>query len=325
MLREGSKSFHAAAQLLPDRMRQPVTVLYAFCRLADDGVDHAADGPRALVRLHQRLDRAYAGDPLDQPVDRAFADLIAAHQLPKTVFEWLFEGFAWDAQGARYDTISDVRAYAIRVAGTVGVMMALLMGTRTPEALARACDLGVAMQLTNIARDVGEDANAGRLYLPRGVMAAEGLDPEAWLARPAMSPALGRVIARVLGEADRLYDRAESGIACLPGDCRLAIYAARYIYAEIGQVLARRQGYDSVSRRAVVPARAKLRLAAQAIGAVLRRPGGLDAPALPEAEPLLAAVAEAPHPDAWPAGFDAQLGWVLTLFERKARRERLGQ
>jgi phytoene synthase len=147
-------------------VRDSATALYAFCRLADDAIDEGdtetGARTRALATLAQRLDAAYTGRPHDDPADRAFAQIVAQHHIPRAVPEALLEGFAWDLQGRRYETLADLHDYAARVAGTVGVMMAMLMGVRAPAALARACDLGIAMQLTNIARDVGEDARAGR-------------------------------------------------------------------------------------------------------------------------------------------------------------------
>ena len=128
----------------------------------------------------------------------------------------LFEGFQWDCEGRRYDSLEALHGYAARVAGAVGVMMTLLMGVRDGPALARACDLGVAMQLTNIARDVGEDARSGRLYLPLDWLREVGLDADGFLAAPAPSAALAGVVARLLAEADRLYARARGGIARLP-------------------------------------------------------------------------------------------------------------
>lgn len=107
--------------------------------------------------------------------------------------------------------------------------MMAMMGARSPQAQARACELGVAMQLTNIARDVGEDARAGRLYLPRDWMREAGIDPDAWLQAPSFTPALGSVVSRLLAEADVLYERAALGISALPRDCRPAIQAARLV------------------------------------------------------------------------------------------------
>ncbi|XXY45609.1 phytoene/squalene synthase family protein [Sorangium sp. So ce269] len=257
LLRKGSKSFAAAALLLPARVREPAAAFYAFCRVADDAVDelgeHASPtaAAAAVAVLRERLARAAAGAPDDSPVDRALAHVMAEHALPRAFIEALLEGFAWDAEGRRYETLSELNAYAARVAGAVGATMSALMGARGPDALARACDLGVAMQLTNIARDIGEDARRGRIYLPLAWMREAGLDPDGWLARPVFDDRLGRIVARLLDEAEVLYRRAGAGIPMLPRDCQAAIQAARLIYADIGRVIARR-GFDSVTTRAVV-------------------------------------------------------------------------
>ena len=120
------------------------------------------------------------------------------------------------------------------------------------------------MQLTNIARDVGEDARSGRLYLPLDWLRSAGIDPVAWLAEPQFDQRVGRVIERLLRAADALYRRADAGLAELPARCRPGMYAARLLYAEIGLQLAR-QGYDSVNHRAVVPWQRKTRLLAAAV------------------------------------------------------------
>jgi len=178
--------------------------------------------------------------------------------------EALLEGLAWDAEGRRFEDIGDLHDYAARVAGTVGAMMTLMMGVRSPEALARACDLGVAMQFSNIARDVGEDARAGRIYLPLAWLREAGIDPEAFLAHPVYTDALGSVVKRLLAIADTLYDRSLAGIARLPLGCRPGILAARALYSEIGREVERR-GYDSVSQRAVVSFRRKAHLLARSV------------------------------------------------------------
>lgn len=302
-----------ASLLLPEAIRDCARSLYAFCRVADDAVDKAVDSRRAVDELLERLDRIYLGSPADHPADRAFADIVHRFVMPRALPQALIEGFAWDADGRHYESLSDVTAYAVRVAGTVGAMMSVLMGAREDAAIARATDLGIAMQFTNIARDVGEDARNGRLYLPRQWMRDEGLDADRWLERPQASPALARVIARLLDEADRLYQRASTGIVLLPRGCRPAMHAARLLYAEIGREV-ERSGYDSVSRRAGVATRRKLELMAQAVGAaVSAKP--LDAsPPLAEAAFLVDAVADAPHPGRMPESFDEKAAWVVKLF-----------
>jgi len=253
MIRTGSLSFHAASRLLPSAVRDPALALYAFCRVADDEVDECAEGAAnkadAVLRLRDRLDLVYQGRPKDAPADRAFAAVVEGFDMPRTLPDALLEGLAWDAMGRRYDTLSGVLDYSARVAAAVGAMMCVLMRVREADALARACDLGLAMQLTNISRDVGEDARAGRLFLPLDWLAEAGVEAEAFLANPEPSPAIRRVTARLLSRARALYDRAEAGVPALPFACRPGIYAARHIYDGIGAQVAR-QGHDSITRRA---------------------------------------------------------------------------
>ena len=282
LLRQGSRSFYAASLLLPAYYRSPATSLYAFCRVADDAIDEG-DQPIdvALADLNERLDRIYAGRPISDPVDRELTNVVQRFDVPDTLPRALLEGFQWDHDGRRYETLSDLYGYAARVAGTVGVMMAVLMGVRSQNALARACDLGVAMQLTNVARDVGQDARAGRLYLPQSWLREAGIDPQAWLTDPQFSPELGELVRRLLKAADHLYDRSAEGIAQLPRRCRPGIFAARSIYRDIGHELAR-VGLDSVSQRTVVSTRRKARLLGEALWTAARPRTATDVPPLEE-------------------------------------------
>ncbi len=330
MLCQGSKSFHLASKLLPRRVREPASALYAFCRLADDAVDLPDRQADALEHLRKELDRVYAADPADDPVERALAIVVQRFAIPRGLLDALLEGLAWDAEGRRFEDLVDLRAYAARVASTVGVITTLLMGVRSPEALARAADLGVAMQLTNIARDVGEDARAGRLYLPVAWMREAGLDPDAWLATPVFDDRLAGVLRRLLEEADGLYQRSIGGIALLPFDCRPGIHAARLIYAEIGREV-ERQGLDSIARRAVVPARRKVRLLGSALQAAVLRDHAQSAPALAETRFLVEAVEQQPLAETggsvpskipwWDV--DERIGWTIELFSRLEQEEQL--
>ena len=264
MMKGGSRTFFAASRLLPPRVRAAAIALYAFCRVADDLVDNAAAGDtRPLQWLAERLDAIYIGTPQDHVEDHALSLVVQQYALPRHLLDALIEGFAWDAQGRCYDTLEDVQAYGARVAGSVGAMMCWIMGPRDAPTLARACELGVAMQLTNIARDVGADAALGRIYLPRAWLRQAGVDAEAWLAAPRFDAALGAVVERLLQEADRLYALGQTGIGALPPDCRAAILAAGLIYAEIGVQL-RRDGLNSVDKRTVVSTGRKLVLLASA-------------------------------------------------------------
>ncbi len=314
LMRGGSKTFFAASHLLPARVREPATALYAFCRLADDAIDECGE---TLTSLHDRLDRAYAGRPCPHPADRAFAHMVQAHHLPRALPLALLEGFAWDTQARRYATLDELLDYAARVAGSVGAMMAVLMGIRHPAALARACDLGVAMQLTNIARDVGEDARAGRLYLPLDWLRDAGVDPDLFLADPVPDAKLASVVARLLEVADTLYVRGCTGIAALPASCRPGIHAAATIYAEIGRTL-ERSGHD-ITQRARVPTGRKLVLLATSLRAFRPAARSLAEPALPACQFLVdeAARAAQARPITSPThAIGARLTWTFDLFQR---------
>ena len=289
ILVRGSKSFVAASRMLPKRLHDRTAALYAFCRVADDAVDLGTDVPAAIARLHQRLDRVYAGTPEQDPIDRSFCDVVETCGIPQAIPRALIEGFEWDAQKRRYATGEDLDAYCARVAATVGVMMTLLFGDRAKALVARACDLGLAMQLTNICRDVGEDARAGRIYLPLDWMAEAGVDKDELVARPAHSPALGAVVKRVLDRADAYYRRADLGMTLYPYDCRLGVRSARLIYAEIGRVVTR-HGYDSVSTRAYTSKARKVLLLLRALPVLLKRRSGCDEPANPAVTFLVDAV-----------------------------------
>lgn len=263
-IRAGSLSFHTASRLLPARVRDPALALYAFCRLADDAVDEGTDKGGAVLSLRDRLDLVYAGRPRNAPADRAFAAIVEGFDMPRALPEALLEGLAWDAVGRRYATLSGVLDYSARVAAAVGAMMCVLMRARDADTLARACDLGLAMQLTNIARDVGEDARAGRLYLPTDWLEEAGIGPDAFLADPQDDPRLRALVARLLRQAERLYARSGSGVARLPLACRPGIHAAGLIYRGIGQAVAV-QGHDSITRRAHTSRGQKLGWLAQAV------------------------------------------------------------
>ncbi|MFN3350768.1 phytoene/squalene synthase family protein [Pseudorhodoplanes sp.] len=325
-LRGGSRSFHAASLLLPERFRIPASALYAFCREADDLIDTAGkEGGYAVALLRERLNRIYAGAPQNRAADRAFAAVVERYAIPRALPEALLDGFFWDAEGRRYHSIADLEDYAARVAGSVGVMMALLMGQRDPAILGRAAALGIAMQLTNICRDVGEDARAGRVYLPLAWLWRAGIDPDVLIARPVYSRELGGVIRAVLAHADTLYRFAAPGIAALPLSCRPAMHIARILYAEIGREI-ERQDFDSVSQRAVVSPQGKIAALLRAVPETLSLPRASHAVASPAAQFLLDGLpAGAARHDEAVAWYDIRNRaiWLIDLFERLERRDQV--
>jgi phytoene synthase len=330
LLKGGSRTFEAASKVLPQRVSDPAIALYAFCRLADDAVDLGSDRAAAVKRLRVRLDLAYREQPMAFAADRAFADVVARFAIPRALPEALLEGLAWDAEGRRYETLSDLHAYAARVAGAVGAMMTLVMGQRAPEIVARACDLGIAMQLTNIARDVGEDARAGRLYLPLSWLREHAVDPDGWLANPEFTPEIAAIVQRLLTTADLMYARATLGIANLPLSCRPGIYAARALYAEIGREV-ERSGLDSVSKRAVVSTGRKLKVLARTLALLETEwapaKGFASGVQLEETRFLIDAVAAMParkaEPEAKKKPIEDRVVWVIDLFARLEQRDQL--
>lgn len=324
-IRHGSLSFHAASKLLPARVRDPSLALYAFCRLADDEVDLKAEKAEAVLRLRDRLDAVYAGRPKDAAPDRAFAAIVEDFEMPRALPDALLEGLAWDAEARRYATLSGVRDYSARVASAVGAMMCVLMGVRDADALARACDLGVAMQLTNIARDVGEDALENRIYLPLDWLEEAGIDVEAFLSNPRPTKAMRMMVKRLVMEANRLYMRSEAGVGALPRRCRPGIYAARFIYAGIGGQLTTME-YDSISARARTSKAQKLGWLGQSVmlsaaSLVMPKSPVLYARPLDEVSFLVSAAARG---EASPSRSDALISVLATLEQsRQEQRARL--
>ena len=317
-LRGGSRSFFAASLLLPATVVRRASAIYAFCRDADDLIDNGG-GQTAIDALSRRLDAIFAGRPQAIAADRALAAVVAETRMSREPFDALVEGFAWDVAGRRYETIGDLHDYAARVAGSVGVLMSVAMDRTAASVLSRAADLGVAMQLTNIARDVGEDAQNGRLYLPQTWMREAGVDPDSFLVRPEFSLALAGVVQRLLDEADHFYRRADAGLARLPTTCRFGIRAASRLYEAIGTEVMR-NGCDSVSSRAVVPAARKI------AAVTARRPLASDALHLPPlaATRFLVDAAVRPAIAPLPAWWDlrGRTLQALAIFERLERADR---
>jgi 15-cis-phytoene synthase len=271
-IRHHSKSFYLSSLLLPARVRQGSWALYAFCRRADDAVDEGADGGLKRVEaLRRRLAAVYEGRAPDDPIDRAFALVVQLHQIPRALPEALLAGMEMDARGHRYESDEDLLLYCFRVASTVGLMMTRIMGCSDDLAYTRAADLGIAMQLTNIARDVGEDARRGRVYLPRSLLAELGLEAREVLSAAAAPPPLREAVKRVLARADAHYRAADLGVPLLPRSCRFAIASSRLIYSSIGDAIAQ-NSYDSVTVRAYVPLARKLWLVGRSLGAFFSSP-----------------------------------------------------
>lgn len=276
VIRRHSKSFSLAARLLPPVERRRAEALYAWCRAADDAVDHATSANAAvdaLEKLRNDIDDVYAGRPVTGPAE-ALRMVVDECAVPREYPLEMIAGFEMDATGATYRTTDDLLLYCHRAAGVVGLMMCHAFGVSDDAALPHAADLGTAMQLTNIARDVAEDWSRGRLYIPERWL-TNVPQPGTKLDDVALAPA----IRRLLNVADHYYRSGALGLKYLSPRCRLAIRVAALVYSEIGREVARR-GHKANGPRAFVPKWRKAVLVAQATlelrpnrpGIPLRRP-----------------------------------------------------
>ncbi|GAC1364141.1 MAG: phytoene/squalene synthase family protein [Polyangiales bacterium] len=275
-----SKSFALASKLLPAGCRDEAAVIYAWCRRADDAIDlvPAADQPAALARLERELDAIARGDDLADPILAATRDVVQARAIPVDYLRELLAGMAMDVDDARYPTLDALLVYCFRVAGTVGLMMCHVMGVRDRAALRHAVHLGIAMQLTNVCRDVAEDWTRNRLYLPADLLSEAGAASLDARRDGAIGDgerrAVAQVVERLLAEADRYYASGDRGLPALSWRCALAVRTARLVYSSIGARLARRR-HDALAGRVVVSTAAKLALVLFALlcalGDALRR------------------------------------------------------
>ena len=288
----GSKSFAAAARLFDPATRRSVLMLYAWCRHCDDVVDGQElgfnipggapqDAAAKLAVLEDQTRRAYLGEAMQDPAFAAFQEVALRHRIdPRFALDHL-AGFAMDVQETHYETIEDTLRYCYHVAGVVGLMMASIMGAHDPRVLDRACDLGLAFQLTNIARDIVEDARMGRCYLPAQWLREAGIPPQE-LAEPRHRAQLAKVAARLVDHAEPYYDSASEGIAALPLRSAWAIASARNVYRQIG-IEVKRRGVQAWDERAGTGKATKLWLlakgAASALGSRFSSPAGRTRPA----------------------------------------------
>lgn len=240
----GSKSFAAAAKLFDERTRRSAVMLYAWCRHCDDVIDgqqagHDAvsitpqEAQRRLALLQAQTHAVYAGVPASEPAFAAFAEVVREHDIPEHNALEHLAGFEMDVLDRRYHTQDDTLQYCYHVAGVVGLMMARVMGSHDPRTLDRACDLGLAFQLTNIARDIVEDARIGRCYLPAQWLEELNI-PLQDLAAPEHRPAVAVLARRLVDLAEPYYASAQAGLAALPWRSAWAVATAAAVYRQIG-------------------------------------------------------------------------------------------
>ena len=243
-IQNGSKSFRAASRLFDPVTRERSWLLYCWCRHCDDVADGQTfgfgGGPSGnIAPLKDKTRRAAAGDPSEEPAFLALAQLMRECPVPLQFLDDHLEGFSLDEAGWRPTTEADLARYCYHVAGTVGCMMAVVMGVPPgdSETLERAADLGIAFQLSNIARDVREDLQNGRCYLPIDWLEEFGLPPER-LFDPANGNALQAMVDRLVTSVELYEASARKGVGRLPFRSRVAVLTALRIYGAIGRRVA---------------------------------------------------------------------------------------
>ena len=251
VIRRHSRSFSMAAMCLPSGISSDVKKLYAWCRWCDDAVDSAPNiqvANERLVSLKEDVERIFSGQAVRHPASQWLADLVEKRGIEKQHALELLSGMKMDLHAWQVDDEADLILYCYRAAGVVGLMMCRIMGLRDRAAEKQAIQLGIAMQLTNIARDVAEDWQRGRCYLPKtwGDLDKNG---QTLPTNVQVAPS----VARLLTLAETYYVNGQMGISALPRSCRPAILLASKLYREIGQQI-RRKNHAVMDGRTVVPA-----------------------------------------------------------------------
>ena len=263
LLAQKARTFRLATAMLPAGLHDDIAVLYAFCRTADDLVDETGD-ELALLRLERELGSAEPACALAQ----ALQHLSRRRGLSLAHAQSLLAGVRQDLGCVRMENDGQLLAYSWQVASTVGLMMSRLLGVDDPAAMGHAADLGLAMQLTNIVRDVREDAARGRVYLPRTRLAAHGLSSDDVL-RGRQREGIRAVCLELLDLADRYYASGEAGLRYIPLRARVGVAVAQRVYASIGWRI-RATGHHPLDGRLVVPRSEKLGRVGEALAVSVR-------------------------------------------------------
>ncbi len=275
VLAEHARTFNLAGAFLPADRLDEAAVIYAFCRLVDDTVDEAPSaevGIRGIAQIEAELRR----ERPPRPLLVGLLEIAERRRIDLRVFEELIVGVRSDSEEVRIADDGDLLRYCYRVAGTVGLMMCGAIGVESRFALPFALDLGLGMQITNICRDVAEDAERGRIYIPESRLRRVGLDPATILNGTVDRRLLSVVIEDLLELAERYYESADHGMSFIPARSRVAILIASRVYRAIGRRLMA-HGSDPMIGRTIVPPRSKARwLSAALLTFATRR--GLESP-----------------------------------------------
>jgi phytoene desaturase len=271
MIRVGSKSFSFASTLFAPEQRDAASFLYGWCRYCDDQIDETMNlrlQEERVAKLKEETHAAFAGTPSANPVFVALSHIAKKYAIPAHYALELIEGMAMDVRRERYWTVDELSLYGYRVAGTVGLIMSHVMGVSDSKALSHAASLGTAMQFTNIARDVIEDADRKRVYLPLTWLDEAGLSVDQ-IQLPKNREQLAVVVARLLDEAGIYYSRGMEGLKYLSWRCAFAVAVAESVYSAIGERV-RSRGANAWDTRTVIPKWQKILLVGRALWKVAK-------------------------------------------------------
>ena len=299
----GSKSFYFAAWFLKRQQRDAICLLYSWCRYCDDAIDDLpadaslAQRKLALDDLRTRTTIALTAQvPVDQDqrstqdtsktgpqpfasldqkcqltrdVFVGLAYLQSSRAIPEVYFQDLLDGMAMDVEGHQYEDLEDLKVYCYRVAGVVGVIFCYIFGVRDTVVHGRAIALGIAMQMTNIARDVGADFELGRVYLPSQWCKRLGINT-VHLLTDAEAPNTLKVVCKLVEVSRQFYRSSELGLRFLPWRAALAVGIARFVYGAIGEQVVVR-GRNALRHRVIIPSRTKVFLALRGLWLAVRQ------------------------------------------------------
>lgn len=284
-IERGSKSFARASKLFSKQTRERAWLLYYWCRACDDladGQDHGhgmsqvPNAEKTIAAMRMMTARAHGGEQTGKPAFDAFGAVAEECRIPKYLADDVIDGFALDAKGWKPETQDDLFQYCYHVAGAVGCMMAIVMGVgvNDEETLDRACDLGMAFQLSNVARDIAEDAQAGRCYLPKDWLIEMRIDPKN-IMNPKRRDALILLVGRLCDLAADYEASARVGARQLPFRSRWAVLAAAGIYGDIARAVKASNG-ASLDDRVYTTKVTKAGWIAKAFGQALFKPAFVD-------------------------------------------------
>ncbi|MFH0827207.1 MAG: phytoene/squalene synthase family protein [Candidatus Omnitrophota bacterium] len=259
--RQYAKTYYFASRFMPREKKSPAYIVYAVCRISDEAVDTTSDATlSSLSRAQENIELAYSDSPLQEDLILAFRQTVMRFDIPKTYFDELLEGMRMDLTKKRYETFNDLYSYCYRVAGVIGLTMLKIFGYHQKEAEKYAVDLGVAMQLTNIVRDIKEDFLRGRVYLPQEELKKFGVSEEQ-LSSEKVDENFKSLLRFQMERARQYYADCESGIRLIADRrCRFVVLCIKEIYAGILDRI-EDSNYDVFSKRCLVPSGSKAGIA----------------------------------------------------------------